>query len=197
MKARLLTVLLVSMLILAMAAPLALAQATAKDGQATAGGDQATAGDGQATAGEDRDNDNANITIVDCSQVQNAFVQGQYGNANASAQYDSDAVAVVAQELDISQAQVNSCLVNVGDDGDENGGNTDDGGGDTDDDRSDASGDASEENEDVAASTKKDVMAGTIPEVASLPNTGGPSLLALGAGLALVVGGASLIRFRR
>ena len=37
----------------------------------------------------------------------------------------------------------------------------------------------------------------TIPKADELPNTGGPSLLAVGAGLALVAGAASLIRFRR
>ena len=47
------------------------------------------------------------------------------------------------------------------------------------------------------ADTADDVIAGTIPETTELPNTSGPSLLALGAGLALVVGAASLIRIRR
>jgi LPXTG-motif cell wall-anchored protein len=40
-------------------------------------------------------------------------------------------------------------------------------------------------------------MAKTIPEVDELPETGGSSLLALGAGVALVAGAASLIRSRR
>ena len=170
MKARLITILLVSMLILAMAAPLALAQATTGDGKATAGGDQATAGDGKATAGDDRDNDNADITIVDCSQVRNAFgSQDQY--ANASAQYQSEAIAIVSQELNISQNQVNECFGDQTDDAD-----------------TDA---AANELEDG----KEDVLAGTDPG-GTLPDTGGPSLLALGAGLALVAG-ASLIRIRR
>jgi hypothetical protein len=53
---------------------------------------------------------NANALIVDCSQVQTALVQ-QYnsGDAIAISQY-GDAIAVIAQDLDISQSQVNSCL---------------------------------------------------------------------------------------
>ena len=172
MKARLLAVLLVSTLVLATAAPLALAQAFAGDGQAIAGGDQATAGD-------DRDNGNNDITIVDCSQVQNAFgSQGQYGNA--SAQYQSEAIAVVSQELNISQNQVNDCL----------GGQADDGNND----------DASNDDEDAEATELKDgeeeVLAGTDPG-GTLPETGGPSLLTVALGAALIVGGATLIRSRR
>jgi LPXTG-motif cell wall-anchored protein len=193
----LLAVLLVSTLVLATAAPLALAQAIAGDDQATAG---------KATAGDDRNDDNANITIVDCSQVHNAFVQGQYGNANASAQYDSDAVAVVAQELDISQDQVNSCLVNVGGDGDGNGDGDGDGNGDGDGDGDgdgtgdgDGDGDGDGNGDGDAADTddEGDVIAETIPETDELPETGGSSLLALGAGVALVAGAAFLIRSRR
>ncbi len=172
MKARLLAVLLVSSLVLASAAPLALAQATAGNGQATAG---------EATAGDDRDNDRADITIVDCSQVQNAFgSQGQY--ANASAQYLSEAIAVVSQELNISQNQVNDCL----------GGQADNGNND----------DANNEDEDANAEAtelkdgEEEVLAGTDPG-GTLPKTGGPSLLAGVLGAVLIVGGASLIRFRR
>ena len=173
MKARFLTVLLVSSLILASAAHVALAQATAGNGQATAG---------EANAGDNRDNDNADITIVDCSQVQNAFgSQGQYGNA--SAQYLSEAIAVVSQELNISQNQVNECL----------GGQTDDGNNDDSnnaDEEADAEANEVEDGEDA-------VLAGTDPG-GTLPKTGGPSLLALGVGVTLLVaGGASLIRFRR
>jgi LPXTG-motif cell wall-anchored protein len=160
--------LLVSTLVLAMTAPLALAQAIAGDGQAIAGGDQATAGD-------DRDNGNTDITIVDCSQVQNALgSQSQYGNA--SAQYLSEAIAVVSQELNITQNQANACL----------GGQPNEGGGS--DNREAGEGDDDEE---------ENVLANTVPEVNKLPETGGASLLSLGVGLALVAGGASLIRFRR
>jgi LPXTG-motif cell wall-anchored protein len=179
MKTRLLAVLLVSTLVLATAAPLALAQATAGNGQATAGGDQAT-------AGNDRDNGNADITIVDCSQVQNAFgSQGQYGNA--SAQYRGDAIAVVSQELNISQNQVNACLGDRPDDGNNDDANNDD---------------ANNEDEDANAEAtelkdgEEEVLAGTDPG-GTLPKTGGPSLLAVTLGAALIVGGATLIRFRR
>ena len=41
------------------------------------------------------------------------------------------------------------------------------------------------------------MLAKTIPDVDELPETGGASLLSLGVGVALVAGGASLIRFRR
>jgi LPXTG-motif cell wall-anchored protein len=176
MKARLLAVLLVSTLVLATAAPLALAQATAGNGQATAGGDQATAGD-------DRDNGNADITIVDCSQVQNAFgSQDQYGNA--SAQYQSEAIAVVSQELNISQNQVNECLGGQTDGNGDNGNGEDEGNGNSNTDGKDL--EDGEEN----------VLAGTDPG-GTLPKTGGPSLPAVALGAALIFGGATLIRFRR
>ena len=179
MKTRLLAVLLVSTLVLAAAAPLALAQATAGNGQATAGGDQATAGD-------DRDNGNNDITIVDCSQVQNAFgSQGQYGNA--SAQYQSEAIAIVSQELNISQNQVNECLGGQTDDGNNDDSNNDDS--NNADDEADAEANEVEDGEDA-------VLAGTDPG-GTLPETGGPSLLAVALGAALIVGGATLIRFRR
>jgi len=175
MKARLLAVLLVSSLVLASAAPLALAQATAGNGQATAG---------EATAGDDRDNDRADITIVDCSQVQNAFgSQGQY--ANASAQYLSEAIAVVSQELNISQNQVNGCLGDQPNDSGTGDADTDD----ADTDTADADSTALEDGKDA-------VLAGTDPG-GTLPKTGGPSLLAGVLGAVLIVGGASLIRFRR
>jgi LPXTG-motif cell wall-anchored protein len=47
------------------------------------------------------------------------------------------------------------------------------------------------------ADTADDVIVDTIPETDKLPETGGSSLLALGAGVALVAGAASLIRSRR
>ncbi len=171
-KTRLLAVLLVSTLVLAMAAPLALAQATAGNGQAIAGGDQVT-------AGNDRDDGNADITIVDCSPVQNVFgSQGQYGNA--SAQYLNEAIAVVSQELNITQNQANACLGGQPDDGNNNDSNNAD---------EEAEANEVEEGEDA-------VLAGTDPG-GTLPETGGPSLLAVTLGAALIVGGATLIHFRR
>ena len=178
MKARLLAVLLVSALVLALTGSMVLAQEANEE-----------------TVEEGRDNGNANTTIVDCSQVQNAFSvsQGQYGNANAVAQYQSDAVAVVSQEMNISQSQVNSCLVNVGGGGDGDGGG--DGGDDT------AQTGDTPANTAPAKTAPPDAAAAviddTIPKADELPETGGTSLLALGAGLALVAGGGCLIRFRR
>ncbi|CAN5593778.1 hypothetical protein BH24ACT18_BH24ACT18_19770 [soil metagenome] len=97
MKARLLAVLLVSTLVLASAAPMAFSQASAGEG-----------------------GDSGNVTIVDCSQVQNAFgIQDQY--SNATAQYQSEAIAVVSQEMNIAQNQINACL------GGQPDGNNDDG----------------------------------------------------------------------
>ncbi len=117
----------------------------------------------------------ANVQYVDCSQVQSA-IGGQYGNAIADGR---DSTAEVAQELSITQDQVNACLGDIG----QNPGGDGDGDGD-----GDASGDAS-------TSAKDKVMANTIPEVEELPETGGPSLLVLGVALALVAGGTSLIGF--
>ena len=51
--------------------------------------------------------------------------------------------------------------------------------------------------EPQTADTADDVIVDTIPETDKLPETGGSSLLALGAGVALVAGAASLIRSRR
>ncbi len=167
MKARLLAVLLVSTLVLASTAPVALAQA-------------------------DRD---PGVQYVDCSQVQNA-VQGQYGNANAVARDGSEATAEVAQEMNISQNQVNACLGGQAGEGDKNQPDDDPG--------KDPTGDPTDENNiktdepevTAARDSEEDVLAGTDPG-GKLPNTGGPSLLAAVARVALVVGGASLIRFRR
>ncbi|MDQ3361767.1 MAG: LPXTG cell wall anchor domain-containing protein [Actinomycetota bacterium] len=158
-----LAVLLVSTLVLASAAPMAFSQASAGEG-----------------------GDSGNVTIVDCSQVQNAFgIQDQY--SNATAQYQSEAIAVVSQEMNIAQNQVNACL------GGQPDGNNDDGDADN--------GAADSEDADTEAIAlnegKDDVLAGTTPEDELLPNTGGPSLLAAAVGVALIVGGASLIRFRR
>jgi len=176
MKARLLAVLLVSTLVLASAAPMAFSQASAGEG-----------------------GDSGNVTIVDCSQVQSAFgSQGQYGNA-AVAQYESEAVAVVSQELNISQNQVNACLGGgTGGGGDNTPPPDDDGNGDGDDGDGDGNGGAmsTPASDEEQPEGEQAVDADTIP-AGKLPNTGGPSLLAAVAGVALVVGGASLIRFRR
>ena len=164
MKTRLLAVLLVSTLVLASTAPVALAQV-------------------------DR---NPGVQYVDCSQVQIAF-GSQYGNANATAVADSEATAEVAQELNISQNQVNACLGGQLDEEDEKP--------PVDDPGKDPTGDPDDENtpasdEEALAEGEAAVDADTIPK-GELPNTGGPSLLAAAVGVVLIIGGASLIRTGR
>ncbi len=176
MKARLLAVLLVSTLVLATAAPLALAQAFAGNNKAIAGDNQAIAGDDRATSGEN----DTERQYVNCSQVQIA-IGGQYAAQGQYAAGDGDATAEIAEELDITQSQVNECL-----------------GGQTDDNNSDSNN--ADEEAEAAANEVEDgedaVLAGTVPED-TLPDTGGPSLLVAAAGFALVLGGASLIRTGR
>src|SRR5215210_7943961 len=115
------------------------------------------------------------VQYVDCSQVQAAAAaQGQYGDATADADSnagdfasaaDADAIAEIAQSLGITQAQVNACLggINVG------------GGGTT--------------TVTVSASGSGSASASASASAATLPDTGGASLFALGAGALLVAGG--------
>ncbi len=125
--------------------------------------------------GDDNTTNTNSAQYVDCSQVQVAL-QGQYGDASAEADDESEAVAEVAAEQGITQQQVNACLgeINVGDD---DGGTVvaiEDGtvpAGD------DGSASAAAEGSASAAATE------------TLPETGGASLLALGAGALLVAGG--------
>ena len=213
MAARFLTVLSASALLLAALVPTAFAQATAEEG----------------------DDARGDTTIVICSQVQNALAnQGQYasGGANAVADNGGVAVAEIAQELNISQSQVNACLNGLGgnpvdgnpggDPGDTPGDEGDTNNPDDDEDLDcddfatqeaaqaefdadtsdpnnlDADGDnlACEANGDDDDNGQGDLVPGTLA-ASTLPNTGGPSLLGAALGLALVAGGASLIRFRR
>ena len=135
----------------------------------------------QAVAGD------VNVQYVDCSQVQAAAAaQGQYGDATADADAsagdfasaaDADAVAEIAQELGITQAQVNACLGGI--DNDVNG---DDGGATTTVTVS-ASGSGS------ASATSSATSSASASAAAELPSTGGASLFALGAGALLVAGG--------
>src|ERR687894_439855 len=109
--------------------------------------------------------DNNAAQYVDCSQVQLA-VGAQYGDQNAAASDDS--VAAAANELGITQNQVNACLGEVSD---VNQGE-------------DAVGDVViDENGSVVATVEAS------PATETLPETGGASLLALGAGALLVAGG--------
>ncbi len=135
----------------------------------------------QAVAGD------VDVQYVDCSQVQAALAaQGQYGDANASADSsagdfasaaDADAVAAIAQELGITQEQVNACLggINVGD-----GGTT------TVTVSASGSGSASASGSGSASASSS---ASASASAATLPDTGGASLFALGAGALLVAGG--------
>lgn len=127
---------------------------------------------GQAIIEDDEDETNTNVQIVDCSQVQSAFAsQGQYANANAVAR-DSEATAEVAQELGITQDQVNNCL---GDGADNKAKDPADG--------------------KTLPEGKDEVIDETV-QAAKLPETGGPSLLLIGGGLAVVAGALALIRRR-
>ncbi len=118
---------------------------------------------------------------VDCSQVQDA----------AAAQYGGDAVALgdaaaasVANELGISQEQVNACLGGVAGGGDVTVNGVDD----------DADGVVDEADE--AAAAEAGAAAGDAAAAGGttvLPDTGGASLFTLGAG-ALLVGGGLLAR---
>jgi hypothetical protein len=143
---------------------------------------------------DDRNGDqDRNVVFVDCSQVQQVFVtQGQYSDANAVAVGDGEAVAAVAQDLDISQAQVNACLGNLGGGeetttGDTTTGDTTTGDtttGDTttgDTTRDTTTGDTTAETADTAG-----VIASTVPEADELPDTGGAGGIALAAGCALL-----------
>jgi hypothetical protein len=139
----------------------------------------------QATAGD------VDVQYVDCSQVQAAAAaQGQYGDAESG---DVASAAAIAQELNITQEQVNACLggVAAGED-------------------IIVEGEAAEA--DAAAATAAAAGAAAAPAAAggeaaaaaggeaaapaaaaaaggALPETGGASLLALGAGALLVAGG--------
>jgi LPXTG-motif cell wall-anchored protein len=112
--------------------------------------------DGVATGGD--------VQYVDCSQVQ-AAVQGQYGDAGAAA--DDESIAASANNLGISQSQVNACLgeINVNSPTPE------------------PPPDGSPEPYATPTPSAPPSPEGTLPE------TGGASLLALGAGALLVAGG--------
>ena len=128
--------------------------------------DAVVVGDGTATGGD--------VQIVDCSQVVNA-AQGQYGNATA---IGDGAVAVIANEQNITVNQVIACLGTIGDDGNNDDTDTTDDPGDT------TTGDTTTGAADT--DDKGDVIADTIPETDELPDTGGPSGIALAAGCALL-----------
>ena len=118
-------------MVLAAAAPAFAQDAVADDGSIAEGGD---------------------VQYVDCSQVQTA-IQGQYGDATATA--DDESIAAAANTLGISQTQVNACLGEI----------------------------------DAGGSPTPGSPEPSAPPTGVLPETGGASLLALGAGALLVAGG--------
>ncbi len=140
--------------------------------------------------------DNNSAQYIDCSQVQ-AALGVQYGDQNAAA--NDESVATAANELGITQNQVNACLgevndVNQGEDAvgdvviDENGSVVA---------AADASAAAAAE-ATAAAAAEATAAAGSASAASegsaaaateTLPETGGASLLALGAGALLVAGG--------
>ena len=114
------------------------------------------------------------VQYVDCDQIQ-AAATGQYNVAN-----DQDAVAAIAQDLGVDENQVLACYgsiaagedVNIGDDG--------------------ATVVAHKATSTATASAAgSDQYDGSASAAAGgeLPDTGGASLLALGAGALLVAGG--------
>ncbi|HSL00647.1 MAG TPA: hypothetical protein VK869_09950 [Rubrobacteraceae bacterium] len=125
------------------------------------------------------------VQYVDCSQVQAAAAaQGQYGDATAG---DLGSAAAIAQELGITQEQVNACLGGVaageditveGDDGTAAAAAA-------------AGGAAAGGTAAAGGAAAGGAAAGGSAAAAggALPETGGASLLALGAGALLVAGG--------
>ena len=116
-----------------------------------------------ATVGDDGVATGGDVQYVDCSQVQ-AAIGAQYGDAGAAA--DDESVAAAANELGISQQQVNACLGEINIDV-----------------NSPAPYSSPTPPSPAPESPAPDVSGGTLPE------TGGASLLALGAGALLVAGG--------
>jgi hypothetical protein len=126
----------------------------------------------------------ANALFVDCSQVQTAIAQ-QYNSGDAisvSQEQYGNAIAVIAQDLDISQSQVNSCL----------GGSTPETTTPEPPACETTSGETTAPNGNAGAVDNPDgVIASTIAK-GKLVNTGGMSLPAAAAGLALVAVGMFL-----
>lgn len=115
----------------------------------------------------------ANVQYVDCSQVQSVEAnQGQYGVAAGR-----EARAELAQELGISQEQVNACLGSMGSD-------------DRVDDKKDTTTTTN------TKSAKGDVLSSTIPDKKVLAATGGIALPGTAfLALALIGTGLSMLRF--
>ncbi len=106
--------------------------------------------------------------------------QTQYGNSNAVAVDDSNAVAEVAQEQGVTVAQVNECLNEV---------DVDDDGNIAVDEQILVPVEGSVSASAAAPAGSASAAAASAPAATVLPETGGASLLALGAGALLVAGG--------
>jgi LPXTG-motif cell wall-anchored protein len=116
------------------------------------------------------------VQYVDCDQIQ-AAATGQYNVAN-----DQDAVTAIAQDLGVDENQVLACYgsiaagedVNIGDDG-----------------ATVVAHKATASATATASAAGSDQYDGSASAAAGgeLPDTGGASLLALGAGALLVAGG--------
>ena len=168
-------------MVLAAAAP-AFAQATAID-------------EGDTTEGDD-----VQYNAV-CQNILGSFgdiTQTQSGDADAVAVDDSAAAAEVAQEQDVTISQVNQCLNDFDEDGDGfisvdeevvvSGGGDDEGSASASS-SSSASSSASASSSSSASSSASASSSSSASASAVLPETGGASLLALGAGALLVAGG--------
>ena len=148
---------------------------------------------GSALAKDGDKNRDRNVVFVDCSQVQQIFVtQYQYGDANAVVVGNGEAVAAVAQDLDISQNQVNACLGNLGGGEETTTGDTTTGDSTTAD---TTTGDTT--TGDSTTADTAGVIASTVPEAEELPETGGPGGYVLAAGCALLGVGLILNRIAR
>ncbi len=119
----------------------------------------------QATAVDD------SVQYVDCDQIQAAIINGQYNVAN---QQD---LAAVAQSLNVSQNQVSACYGSIAAGGDINVG--------------DGTAAAKKHTATATATATAGGGGGSASAAAGgeLPDTGGASLFALGAGALLVAGG--------
>ena len=142
----------------------------------------------QATAINEGDDTQYNAV---CQNILGSFgdiTQNQSGNADAMATNDSAAAAEVAQEQGVTIAQVNQCLNNFDENGngfvevDEEGVVVAAG-----EDEGTVSATAVADDEGTASATAE--ASATAAAEGELPETGGASLLALGAGALLVAGG--------
>ena len=123
--------------------------------------------------------DNTAAQYVDCSQVQ-AALGVQYGDDSAAV---DESIAGAADELGITQNQVNACLGEVSDvnQGEDNVGDVVVG--------SVAAGDDGSASAATAGPASVAGSASAAAATETPPETGGASLLALGAGALLVAGG--------